>query len=32
VTDSNVRNPTFLRQLMGNLGNFDAGTVFGSDG
>lgn len=28
VTDSNVRNTTFLRQLLGNIGRFDAGTFF----
>ncbi len=32
VTDSTVRNTTFLRQLLGNLGNFDAGQIVGSDG
>lgn len=31
VTDDNVRNTTFLRQLFGNLGNFDAGRLFGDD-
>ncbi len=29
VTDSPVQNSTFLRQLMGNLGRFDAATAFG---
>jgi outer membrane protein assembly factor BamE (lipoprotein component of BamABCDE complex) len=27
VTDSSVKNTTFLRQLMGNLGQFDAGQI-----
>ncbi len=29
VTDSPVRNSTFLRQLLGNLGRFDTSSVFG---
>ncbi|SFR04374.1 outer membrane protein assembly factor BamE [Poseidonocella sedimentorum] len=29
VTDNTVRNTTFLRQLLGNLGRFDAGTLLG---
>lgn len=29
VTDSPVQNSTFLRQLLGSLGNFDASTAFG---
>ncbi|EET48575.1 outer membrane protein assembly factor BamE [Thalassobium sp. R2A62] len=29
VTDSNVRNTTFLRQLMGNLANFNPAAVLG---
>lgn len=29
VTDSPVQNSTFLRQLLGNLGRFDATTAFG---
>ncbi|MEO1704112.1 MAG: outer membrane protein assembly factor BamE, partial [Pseudomonadota bacterium] len=29
VTDSAVQDSTFLRQLLGNLGRFDAGAVFG---
>ncbi|MCF6443523.1 outer membrane protein assembly factor BamE [Nereida sp. MMG025] len=32
VTDSNVQGVTFLRQLLGNLGRFDAGTVLNPDG
>lgn len=32
VTEENVRDTTFLRQLLGNLGNFDASQVIGSDG
>lgn len=31
VTDSNVQGVSFLRQLLGNLGNFDAGTFLGGD-
>lgn len=31
VTDDNVRDTTFLRQLLGNLGNFDPTTIFGSE-
>lgn len=31
VTSSNVRDFSFLRQLMGDLGNFDAGSVLGSE-
>ena len=29
VTDSNIKGISFLRQLLGNLGNFDAGQLFG---
>ncbi|MEM1233831.1 MAG: outer membrane protein assembly factor BamE [Pseudomonadota bacterium] len=29
VTDSSVQNSTFLRQLLGNLGNFNAGQFLG---
>lgn len=29
VTDSAVQNTTFLRQLLGNIGRFDPGSVFG---
>lgn len=29
VTDSPVQNSTFLRQLLGNLGRFDASSAFG---
>lgn len=29
VTRDNVRDTTFIRQLMGNLGRFDAGTILG---
>ncbi|MEL6608200.1 MAG: outer membrane protein assembly factor BamE [Pseudomonadota bacterium] len=29
VTDDNVQNTTFLRQLLGNLGRFDPGAAFG---
>lgn len=29
VTDSAVQDSTFLRQLLGNLGRFDPGAVFG---
>lgn len=32
VTESNVRDTTFLRQLLGNIGNFNAGNIVGSDG
>ena len=32
VTDNAVRNTTFLRQLLGNIGNFNPGQVLGSDG
>lgn len=31
VTESSVRDSTFLRQLLGDLGNFDAGAVLGSE-
>ncbi|SFA77089.1 Beta-barrel assembly machine subunit BamE [Poseidonocella pacifica] len=31
VTDNTVRNTTFLRQLLGNLGRFDAGTILGEE-
>ena len=29
VTDDNLPDTTFLRQLFGNIGNFDAGALFG---
>lgn len=29
VTDDNLRDTTFIRQLMGNIGNFDAGDFLG---
>ncbi|MEM1374074.1 MAG: outer membrane protein assembly factor BamE [Pseudomonadota bacterium] len=29
VTDSSVQNSTFLRQLLGNIGNFNAGALVG---
>lgn len=32
VTSDNVTDTTFLRQLMGNLGRFDASSLIGSDG
>lgn len=32
VTDNAVRNTTFLRQLLGNIGNFNPGALIGSDG
>lgn len=32
VTSDNVTDTTFLRQLMGNLGRFDASSIIGSDG
>ncbi len=32
VTDDNIRDTTFIRQLLGNIGNFDAGTVLGGGG
>ncbi|SMY09635.1 outer membrane protein assembly factor BamE [Flavimaricola marinus] len=32
VTDDNIQDVTFLEQLLGNLGNIDASTLFGSDG
>ena len=31
VTDVGLRDTTFLRQLLGNLGNFDASRVLGGD-
>lgn len=31
VTDDGLRDTTFLRQLMGNLGNFDASTLIGEE-
>ena len=31
VTDSNVKGISFLRQLLGNLGNFDASQIFGEN-
>ena len=31
VTDDNVRDTTFIRQLLGNLGNFDPTTLIGSE-
>lgn len=32
VTDDNIRDTTFIRQLMGNIGNFDAGSFIGEGG
>lgn len=32
VTDSGVRDTTFIRQLLGSIGRFDAGSFLGSDG
>lgn len=32
VTDDGVRDTTFLRQLLGNIGNFDAGRFIGDGG
>lgn len=29
VTDDNIRDTTFIRQLLGNIGNFDAGRLIG---
>lgn len=31
VTDDNVRDTTFIRQLLGNLGNFDPSALIGSE-
>ena len=31
VTDAGGRDNTFIRQLMGNIGNFDASTLIGED-
>ena len=31
VTDDNARDTTFIRQLLGNLGNFDPTTLIGSE-
>ncbi|MEM6276059.1 MAG: outer membrane protein assembly factor BamE [Pseudomonadota bacterium] len=31
VTDSSVQNSTFLRQLLGNIGNFNPGSFLGSE-
>jgi outer membrane protein assembly factor BamE (lipoprotein component of BamABCDE complex) len=31
VTDDNVRDTTFIRQLLGAIGNFDAGRFIGSE-
>ncbi|MBL4812306.1 MAG: outer membrane protein assembly factor BamE [Rhodobacteraceae bacterium] len=31
VTDDNIQDVTFLRQLMGAIGNFDAGSLLGSE-
>ena len=31
VTDAGGRDTTFIRQLMGNIGNFDASTLIGED-
>ena len=31
VTDSNIKGVSFLRQLLGNLGNFDAGQLLGEN-
>ena len=32
VTDSNVQDTTFLRQLLGNVGNFDPARILGGGG
>lgn len=32
VTDNGVRDTTFLRQLLGNIGRFDAGRLIGDGG
>ncbi len=32
VTDDNIANVSFLRQLFGSLGNFDAGALLGDGG
>lgn len=32
VTDDNIRDTTFIRQLLGNIGNFDAGQFIGEGG
>lgn len=32
VTDSNIKGLSFLRQLLGNIGNISAGDIVGSDG
>jgi hypothetical protein len=29
VTDDNLRDTTFIRQLLGNVGRFDAGQILG---
>lgn len=31
VTDETLRDGTFLRQILGNIGNFDAGTFLGDE-
>lgn len=31
VTDDNLRDTTFIRQLLGNVGQFDAGQFLGED-
>ncbi|SLN18853.1 outer membrane protein assembly factor BamE [Roseisalinus antarcticus] len=31
VTDDNIRDTTFIRQLIGNLGNFDPAQILGGD-
>jgi outer membrane protein assembly factor BamE (lipoprotein component of BamABCDE complex) len=31
VTDDNIRDTTFIRQLLGNLGNFDASQIIGNE-
>lgn len=31
VTDDNARDTTFIRQLLGNIGNFDPTTLIGSE-
>ena len=32
VTDDNIRDTTFIRQLLGAIGNFDAGSLLAGDG
>ncbi len=31
VTDDNIKDRTLIRQLLGNIGRFDAGSMIGSD-